>query len=79
MCGPVMPWDWFIMDLSYVLVLIGGGMVFRARNASVPTWMLFAAISTFVGVILFTFTFQANAAYAASATGDVVGMMASTC
>lgn len=67
------------MDLSYVLVLLGGAMVFRAKNASVPTWMLFGAVSTFVGVILFTFTFQANAAYAASATGDVVAVMASKC
>lgn len=80
MCGPVVPWDWFVMDLSYVLVLIGGSMVFRARNAGVGTWMAFGMLSTFVGVILFTFTYQAQAAFAASAeTADAIGMMVASC
>jgi hypothetical protein len=80
LCGPVVPWDWFIIDLSYVLVLIGGSMVFRAKNSGVGTWMAFGALSTFVGVILFTFTYQAQTAFAASAqAGDAIGMLAERC
>lgn len=75
-----MPWDWFIVDLSYVLVLVGGGMVFRAKNVGVGTWMAFGALSTFVGVILFTFTYQAQVAFAATAqASDAVGMLTSRC
>lgn len=75
-----MPWDWFIVDLSYVLVLIGGAMVFRAKNAGVGTWMAFGALSTFVGVILFTFTYQAQVAFAAAADStDAVGMLVAGC
>lgn len=74
-----MPWDWFIIDLSYVLVLVGGAMVFRARNVGVGTWMAFGALSTFVGVILFTFTYQAQVAFAAAGTADAVEMLRSRC
>lgn len=63
MCGPVVPWDWFIVDLSYVLVLVGGGMVLRARNTALPTWMAFGMLSTFVGTILFYFTYDAQVAF----------------
>ena len=68
------------MDLSYVLVLIGGSMVFRAKNVGVGTWMAFGMLSTFVGVILFTFTYQAQVAFAAaSASADAVGMLSQRC
>lgn len=76
MCGPTVPWDWFIMDLSYVLLLIGGAMVFRARNVGVGTWMAYGALATFVGVILFTFTFHAQAAFAAAAPQDAMTLFA---
>lgn len=75
-----MPWDWFIVDLSYVLVLIGGAMVFRARNVGVGTWMAFGMLSTFIGVVLFTYTYQAQVAFAeASAAKDAVGMLVTQC
>lgn len=77
-CGPIVPWDWFIMDLSYVLLLLGGAMVFRARNATVGTWMAYGGLATFVGVILFTFTFQAQTAFAAAAPQDAVSLFAAT-
>ena len=75
----MVPWDWFIIDLSYVLVLVGGGMVFRAKGVGVGTWMAFGMLSTFVGVILFTFTYQAQVAFAASVemTDHVSSLMAS--
>lgn len=63
MCGPVVPWDWFIIDISYVLVLVGGGMIFRVRSVSVGTWMLFGFISTVIGGLLFYFTWDAQMAF----------------
>lgn len=66
------------MDLSYVLILIGGGMVLRARNAGPGTWIAFGGLATFVGVILFTFTFQAQTAFAASTPQDAISLFATT-
>lgn len=70
-----MPWDWFVIDMAYVLVLLGGGMVFRARNASVPTWMAFGGLATFVGVILFAYTYDAQASFAAASQGVSAAQM----
>lgn len=75
-----MPWDWFIIDLSYVLVLIGGAMIFRARGTTVGGWMAFGALATFIGVFLFTFTWQAQVAFAQASQGmDAVSTLSSTC
>lgn len=63
MCGPVVPWDWFIVDLSYVLVLLGGAMTFRAMRVSMATWMTFGALSALVGGFLMYFTWDAQLAF----------------
>lgn len=76
----MVPWDWFIIDMSYVLVLVGGGMIFRVKNASVGTWMLFGMIATFVGTFLFYFTWDANQAFqAAAAQGDPIQSLTVNC
>lgn len=69
MCGPVVPWDWFIVDTSYVLVLIGGAMIFRAKQVALVTWMSFGALSVVVGALLFFFTYDAQAAFAEAQGG----------
>lgn len=67
MCGPEVPWDWLILDVSYVMVLVGGGMVLRARGATPVTWLAFGLLSTAVGGGLFAIT---SAAYAPADTAQ---------
>lgn len=75
-----MPWDWFIIDMSYIMVLLGGSLVFRAKDVSLTTWMLFGMLSTFVGTILMVYTWQAQVAFAAaSAQQDVVAVLSLRC
>lgn len=57
MCGPAVAWDWLVLDISYVLVLVGGGIVLRARTASLATWVLFGMLSVVVGGFLFSATY----------------------
>jgi hypothetical protein len=68
LCGPTVPWDWFVIDVSYVLVLVGGGMIFRARQPGVFTWIGFAFLSTLIGAFLLFLTYDAQAAFAAGAS-----------
>lgn len=80
MCGPFVSWDWLVLDVSYVLALLGGTLVLRARCAPPLTWVAFGVLSALVGGTLFAGTWgaQAAAAEAARAT-DVVEMLASSC
>lgn len=55
------------MDFVYVLVLVAGALVLRARGSALPTWLGFGVLSTCVGAFLFFATWDAQAA--ASATG----------
>lgn len=70
MCGPVVLWDWFVLDFAYLLVLIGGSMVLRARMAMPLTWVAFGALSIAVGGFLFTATYASQVAVAAASTAD---------
>lgn len=71
-----MPWDWFVVDTSYVLVLIGGAMVFRARQVHLGTWMAFGFLSATVGALLFYFTYDAQVAFS-QAQGGVSAVLGS--
>ena len=62
-----MAWDWIILDVAYVMVLVGGAMVLRVRGSSVFTWIAFGTLSTTVGAFLFTFTYVLQTAYAQGA------------
>lgn len=66
MCGPEVPWDWLVLDVSFVLALVGGGLTFRAKGAAPITWILFGGLSIAVGGFLLAATWQANAAFAAA-------------
>jgi len=80
LCGPEVPWDWFIIDTSYVLVLIGGAMIFRSKRTSLTAWVAFGAFATFVGTILAYETVAANTAFAAaSAASDAVAQLKASC
>lgn len=72
-CGPALAWDWFILDLSYILLLIGGAVVLRARGSSLTIWIFFGLLSVAVGGFLFSGTFfvQTAAAEVASETSSV--------
>jgi hypothetical protein len=54
------------MDISFVMVLIGGSMTLRVKGVTPITWMAFGLLSTLVGGFLMAETWQANLAYAAS-------------
>ena len=75
-----MPWDWFIIDLSYVLVLIGGAMIFRTRRTSIGSWVAFGMLATFIGTILLWETWNAQMLFAtASASSDAITQLKSAC
>lgn len=74
-----MPWDWFILDMAYVLVLLGGGIIFRSKSVGVGAWMAFGLLSASVGAFLFAGTYGAQQAFAASATQDVVVALSGSC
>ena len=57
MCGPTLAWDWLVLDISYVLVLVGGGIVLRSRNSSLAAWLFFGMLSVAVGGFLFSVTY----------------------
>ncbi len=80
MCGPVVPWDWLVLDLAYVLVLLGGSLMLRARCASPPVWLAFGVLSACVGAFLLHETTTANQAYLdGQAAASPLAMMASGC
>lgn len=79
-CGPVVQWDWFVLDLSYVLLLFGGSFVLRARAVPLMTWVGFGAVSAIVGGILFAGTYHAQTTLAETAeTMDAVALLAAGC
>jgi hypothetical protein len=74
----VVPWDWFVLDVSYVMILVGGGMTLRARTVSPLTWLAFFTLSVCVGGFLFAATWQANAGFAADSAATTAAMLAAT-
>lgn len=76
-CGPGVSWDWLVLDISYVLVLVGGSLVLRARTAGLPVWLAFGGLSACVGGLLFYVTWSVQGAAAAAAPVDAMGLMAS--
>lgn len=74
LCGPILLWDWFVLDVSYLLVLVGGSLVLRARMAGAPTWVAFGSLGVLVGAFLFAATYGAQVAVAQAAPSamDVV-------
>lgn len=72
MCGPAFPWEWFILDVAYVLALLGGAMILRAKGSLPITWVAFGILSFSTGTFLFAATLGAQAAYGeAVATASV--------
>ena len=69
-----MAWDWFVLDIAYVLVLVGGAVVLRSRNSTLLTWVFFGLLSVSVGGFLFASTYVFQTAQAAS-TQDAVAML----
>ena len=66
MCGPTVAWDWLVLDLSYVLILVGGAMVLRARRSTLVTWVWFGMVSVSVGAFVFAATWATGPAMAAA-------------
>jgi hypothetical protein len=64
-CGPILAWDLIVIDVSYVLVLVGGAMVLRARSSAPVTWAAFGLLSAAVGAYLFFETYAIQTALAA--------------
>lgn len=79
MCGPTVTWDWFILDFAYVLVLISGALVLRARGSGPGTWLSFGLLSTCVGAFLFHFTWKAQTAFATVSSASPTSMLMSAC
>ena len=61
-----MAWDWLVLDVSYVLILVGGAMVLRARRSALVTWVWFGLLSVSVGGFLFAATWATGPASAAA-------------
>lgn len=78
MCGPAVAWDWLILDLSYILVLVGGAAVLRARGVGIVTLVWFGVLATAVGGFLFaaTYSFQTGAAVGAPAATAFTAIVA---
>lgn len=79
MCGPTVPWDWFILDFAFVLVLLGGALIFRAKGSEIATWVSFGLLSTCVGAFLFYFTWEAQTALGSSATMQSAATLLASC
>ena len=75
-CGPIVLWDWFVLDVSYLLVLVGGSLVLRAKTAGVGTWVAFGTLSIAVGAFLFAATYGAQVATAAEAATPMMALNA---
>lgn len=79
MCGPTVAWDWLVLDVSYVLILVGGAMVLRARSSTLVTWVGFGVLSASVGAFLFAATWATGPAMAAAAAPDTAEAMLIQC
>ena len=78
MCGPVLAWDWYVLDFAYVLALAGGTLVLRAKIAMPVTWLAFGLLSAAVGAFLFSETYTVQAIAAAPMSGDAMNVITST-
>ncbi|HUR69772.1 MAG TPA: hypothetical protein VM370_11060 [Candidatus Thermoplasmatota archaeon] len=77
MCGPSVVFDWIVLDIAYVMVLVGGSMVLRARIAPVGAWIAFGLLSVLLGGSLFSMTYHTQAAASAlAAQADTAAMLA---
>ena len=74
-----MAWDWFVMDIAYVMVLVGGGMVLRAKLAMPITWLLFGMLSVAVGGFLGAGTYLAPTTLAPPDDGGALKALTTTC
>ena len=74
MCGPQVLWNLFVLDVAYVLVVMGAGLVFRARSSPLGVWVGFGVLSSVVGGFLFWGTYTAQAAVAASVDGAMMAL-----
>lgn len=78
-CAPVVLWDWFVLDVSYLLVLVGGSLVLRAKTAGAGTWVAFGTLSVAVGAFLFAATYGAQVAVAEASSPLTALNAAATC
>lgn len=70
--------DWIVLDVAYVLCLVGGTIVLRAKIAGPLTWIMFGLLSVGVGGFLFGATyFTQAAATELSSTADAAALLAS--
>lgn len=72
MCGPVLAWDWFTLDLAYGMALLGGTIVLRARKATPATWVAFGILASCAGAILSFGTYTVQAAASAPQTAAAI-------
>lgn len=78
MCGPVLAWDWFVLDVAYGLLLLGGSLILRTRNAMPVTWVLFGLVASVVGAFLLLETYSVQMA-AASAPASAMSALTRAC
>lgn len=77
MCGPVLMWNLFTLDISFVLLVVGAGAIFRARGSPPAVWVSFGMLAASVGAFLFYMTYAAQ--NASAATTDAVAALQSSC
>jgi hypothetical protein len=78
LCGPEVLWNLFVLDVAYVLVVLGAGMVFRAKGSPLMIWISFGLFASVVGGFLFWGTFAAQAA-ASSAGATASSVLSGAC
>lgn len=66
LCGGPFPWEWFILDVAFVMALLGGSLVLRAKRSLPAAWVTFGVLSVSVGGLLMAATYQAQADYGAA-------------
>lgn len=77
MCGPVLMWNLFTLDVSYVLLVVGAGAIFRARSSPPAVWVSFGMLAATVGAFLFYMTYAVQ--NVAAATTDAVAVLQNSC
>lgn len=80
LCGPEVLWNWLILDIAFVMVLMGGSTVLRSKGAPPLVWIAFGTLSTLVGGVLFASTYTVQTAMAAASAGqDAIGTLQGAC
>lgn len=69
MCGPAVAWDWIVLDIAFVMLLIGSAVILRTRNSAPSTWITYGVTSALVGSFLMRATFETQRAMAAMGEG----------